>query len=84
MDFGTTIENSAVRVGIWCDGRTQTHVELFNRASTLTNTLTSAPPRRSPESSSWDELPRSGVGKILRSQVRDVVWKDRDQRIAGA
>lgn len=44
MDFGTAIDNSAVRYGdrvaIWCDGRTQTHVQLFNRASRLANTLT--------------------------------------------
>src|SRR5688572_412627 len=43
MDFGMIIENSAVRFGdrvaIWCDGRTQTHAELFNRASRLANTL---------------------------------------------
>jgi acyl-CoA synthetase (AMP-forming)/AMP-acid ligase II len=32
----------------------------------------------------WDELPKSGVGKILRRQVRDLVWKDSAQRIGGA
>lgn len=43
MDFGTIIENSATRFGdrvaVWCNGRTQTHAELLDRASRLANTL---------------------------------------------
>lgn len=43
MNFGTIIENSAARFGdrvaIWCDGRTQTHAELLDRASRLANAL---------------------------------------------
>ncbi|KUN57442.1 hypothetical protein AQJ46_47790 [Streptomyces canus] len=44
MDFGTIIQNSAVRhgdrVSVWCDGRTQTHAELFDRSCRLANMLT--------------------------------------------
>jgi acyl-CoA synthetase (AMP-forming)/AMP-acid ligase II len=43
MDFGTIIENSAARyadnVAVWCEGRQQTHAELFERACRLANLL---------------------------------------------
>jgi len=43
MDFGTLIENSAARyadhVAVWCDGRTQTYAELFDRSCRLANLL---------------------------------------------
>jgi acyl-CoA synthetase (AMP-forming)/AMP-acid ligase II len=31
-----------------------------------------------------DELPKSGVGKVLRREVRERYWADRSERVAGA
>jgi len=43
MDFGTIIENSAARysdrIAVWCDGRTQTYAELFDRSCRIANML---------------------------------------------
>src|SRR3954454_25039682 len=78
MDFGSMITNSAARyadnVAVWCDGRTQTHAELYQRACRLANVLTHLGLRKGDRvgmlSANAFEIPEQIAGIALGGFVR--------------
>lgn len=78
MDFGKIIENSAARyannVAVWCDGKQQTHAELFDRSCRIANLLTelglSKGDRVAMLSSNAFETPEQMAGIALGCMVR--------------
>jgi acyl-CoA synthetase (AMP-forming)/AMP-acid ligase II len=82
MDFGSIITNSAARyadnVAVWCDGRTQTHAELYERACRLANLLAELGLRKGDRvgmlSANAFETPEQIAGIALGGFVRSAVY----------